>query len=523
VTRDHQLEPLVSPLQDLSCAARMVRSSGKLVPLSHAYVQAPKRESSLTVSQFAENRPRQRAFTDRFRFVDSAMLRAGIFALTFAATVTMRVWQVGRQFWLLEDQIRDWRIALRPLTELPLVGSPTHVHGYTIGPAFYWILWLIRVTIGPWFDNLPHAGGIGQAMLQSAADTILLAAVWRRTQSVWIALGTIALLATAAYDLCLSALVWNPMMGSALAKIATALVVFKWPERSAWGVALAVGLAWCGVQSYTGVIFVAVGVFSAVLAAPATRRDWVVLRRNATITVLVVAILQIPYAVHQFSSRFRDSGMTAVTGSVGQVITGHEPTQLAKSWAGYEGAFNFILIFPWQVPWAIWVLVLSSAIVASRFRRDLPLLSVTLLPQTAAIIGYAFYVGDFLDHYYYLSLMPAAVLTFMLSVTALRPTWIAQTVSIALLLGALTTAPARMRVAATLHRMPEYGALVDGSRQLVQQRRPMRAIQTEFILPPTSDSEFIYQILGGRLEPSSPWIGVIKRDGRVVYRQVGAL
>jgi hypothetical protein len=254
-----------------------------------------------------------------------------------------------------------------------------------VGPAFYWILWLIRVTVGPWFENLPHAGGIGQAMLQSAADTIWLAVVWRRTNSVWIALATIVLLATAAYDLCLSALEWNPMMGSALAKIATALVVLKWPEGSARGVALAVGLAWCAVQSYTGA-----------------------------------------------------------------------------------------------------------------------------------------YVGDFLD-YYYLSLMPAAVLTLMLTVTALRPAWIAHTVAIAVLLGTLTIVPTRLRVAATLHRMPEYGALVDGSRQLVQQGRPMQAIQTEFTLPPTSDSQFIYEILGGRIVPSSPWIGVIKSDGRVVYRRVGTL
>jgi hypothetical protein len=449
--------------------------------------------------------------------------RAAIFALVFALTLTIRIWKINQHFWLLEDQIRDWSIALRPLTQLPLVGPPTHVHGYTIGPAFYWILWLIRVTVGPWFHNLPHAGGIGQAMLQSAADTMLLAAVWRRTSSVWIALATIVLLATAAYDLCLSALVWNPMMGSALAKMATALVLLKWPERSARGVAVAAGLAWCAVQSYTGAIFVAVGVFTALLAGPLARRDWKVVRRTAGIIALVVALLQIPYTVHQFSSRFTDSGMGAVMGSIGRIITGHEAPQFAKSWAGYAGAFDFILVFPWHVPWATWVLVLCSAVVASRFRRDPTLLSVILLPQVVAIIGYAFYVGDFLDYYYYLSLMPAAVLALMLSVTALRPAWIAHAVGLAVLLGALTIAPARVRVAATLHRMPEYGALVDGSRQLVQQGRPMRAIQTEFILPPTSDSQFIYKILGGRIDSASSWIGIIKSDGHVSYKEVGSL
>jgi hypothetical protein len=171
----------------------------------------------------------------------------------------------------------------------------------------------------------------------------------------------------------------------------------------------------------------------------------------------------------------------------------------------------------------MWVLIFCAAVVAGRFRNDLSLLSVTLLPQIAAVVGYAFYVGDFLDRYYYLSLMPAAVLTLMLSVTALRPAALVKAVSISILIGALAIVPARLRVAATLHRMPEYGALVDGSRELIRQRRAMRAIQTEFTLPPTSNSQFVYEILGGHLDRESPLIGIIRSDGRVTYREVGGL
>ena len=97
------------------------------------------------------------------------------------ATFVVRTWGITRHSWVLADQIRDWEIALGPFTELPLVGPPTHVHGYTIGPAFYWVLWVIRVLFGPWFENLPHAGGIGQAALQSAIDALLLIAIWKRT------------------------------------------------------------------------------------------------------------------------------------------------------------------------------------------------------------------------------------------------------------------------------------------------------------------------------------------------------
>src|SRR5262245_12635542 len=159
-------------------------------------------------------------------------LRVPLYALTFALALFIRVRGITTHFWMLWDQIRDWGIALGPIMDLPLVGPPTHFRGYTIGPAFYWILWAIRITVGPWFDNLPHAGGIGQAILQSAADALLLAAVWKRTRSLPIALLTVVLLATSAYDLALAPLVWNPVMGSILAKAATALILLDWHRGS---------------------------------------------------------------------------------------------------------------------------------------------------------------------------------------------------------------------------------------------------------------------------------------------------
>ena len=350
-------------------------------------------------------------------------------------------------------------------------------------------------------------------MLQSGADTLLLWAVWQRTRSAWLALTTIVVLATASEDLCYAALVWNPMAGAALAKIATALVLLGWPQRSPVGVAVTAAVAWCAVQSYTGAIFVAIGVFAALVAGPAARREWTAFWRNAAIAAAVVALLQTPYALHQLSHRFSDSGMSAVTGSVQQILEGNQSLQLARSWTGYANAFTSIETAPWRLHWSVWLLVACAGVVVSRFRRDLPLLAVVVLPQIAAVLGYAWYVGDFLDYYYYFSLMPAAVLTLTLSATALRPPRLAHTVGAALFICALAMVPARMRLAATLERMPEYGTLVDGSRALVQLNRPVRAIRTAFTLPRTSDPEFVYRILGGRIDPASPWIGVISADG----------
>jgi hypothetical protein len=449
-------------------------------------------------------------------------LRLVVLALTCGSIFSIRIRGIERHFWLLEDQIRDWSIALGPLTRLPLVGPPTHVGGYTIGPAFYWILWVIRVTFGPWFQNLPHAGGIGEAALQSAADTLLLFAVWRRTESVWIGLAVTVLIATAGYDLCLSALVWNPMVGTALVKIATAFVLLGWPERSTVGIAVTVAVAWCGVQSYTGAIFPVMGIFAAILAVPFARGDRAALQRNTGLTAAVVAALQIPYFVHQMSTQFKDSAMGAVTGSVTRILTGQDPPQLTSSWAGYFGAFNFIQVEPWSIPWSFWVLIASGVVVAFKYRRDPTVLAVTVLPQIAALVGYSFYVGDFLDHYYYFSLMPAAILTIVLACTAVPSRAAAQAIGAALFALSLAIAPARIAFGRTMHQLPEYGLLLDGSRKLAKVPQPMRAIQTEFPLPRSTDPAFLYTILGGRIDPASPYAAVIKADGGVVFHQTGA-
>ena len=449
----------------------------------------------------------------------AAYARLIVPAVAFVAALTLRIRGIDRHFWMLGDQIRDWSLALGPFSDLPLVGPATHVGGYTIGPAFYWILWLIRLTFGPWFDNLPHAGGIGQAALQSAADAFLLYAIWQRTRSVWIALATTVLLVTAAYDLCLSALVWNPMMGAALVKIATALILLDWPSRSKTGVVVTAAVAWCAVHSYTGAIFAVLGIFAAMAAPPLIHRDWRGTARTVALIAAVVAVLQIPLIVHQVSTGFRQRAMGAVTGSLGRVVSGEASPQLAKSWKGFSGAFTFIQGAPSTADWQIWLLVASAAVVAFRYRRDVPLLSVTLLPPLLAVIGYALYVGDFLDSYYYFSLMPAAVLTLVLGLTSAPWPRVSGALGALVLIAAVSRTPARLDYAATMHRMPEYGVLVDASRRAVAQHYPLRAVVTDFPLQPTVDSGFIYRILGGRLSRDATVIAVISRDGSVSYRR----
>jgi hypothetical protein len=147
---------------------------------------------------------------------------------------------------------------------------------------------------------------------------------------------------------------------------------------------------------------------------------------------------------------------------------------------------------------------------------------VTILPLTLCLVGYALFVGHVLEAYYYLLLMPAAVLTVVLGLTAMPSPRIAQAVGVCLVIAALAITPARVRFESTLPRMPEYGPLLDGSRRLVERGFPVRAIRTEFQLPPTADPEFLYRVLGGRIEPSSHLTATITRDGEVAYQSEGA-
>ena len=444
-------------------------------------------------------------------------LPVAVSVAVFIGTFVIRVRGITQHFWLLQDQIRDWGIALRPFTELPLVGSPTHVGGYTIGPAFYWILWLIRVLVGPWFQNLPHAGGIGQALVQSGVDALLVIAIWKRSGSIWPALTTVVVLATAPFDLSLAAVIWNPVMGAILAKAAMALVLLGWPRGAAWRAAIVAAIAWSAVHAYTGAVFVALAVFAAIVLQSLMEEGARAASRRLVLIAGVVALLQIPYAVHQMQQRSDHGGMDAVSESLSRVVAGEDSTRFRASATTYAASVNSIEAAQWAVAAPGWMLLGCGALLAIGYRRDPVLLAVTLLPQGLAIAGYAFWVG-FLDSYYYLPILPSAVLMVVLGITACLPARAAKVVSIAMLACVVAVAPSRV-AAAHLFDMPAYRGLVKASRAIVSLGQPMRSVETSVALPPTADPAFIYRILGGTFDPKSPWIAVIQPNGGVELRR----
>src|SRR5690349_17238180 len=85
-----------------------------------------------------------RRYTSGRPLFDAVVL--GVLALYL---IVVRLWGVSETLWMLADQIRDWRLALGPFSGLPLTGTSSTAGGASLGPIYYWVLWISRVVIGP--------------------------------------------------------------------------------------------------------------------------------------------------------------------------------------------------------------------------------------------------------------------------------------------------------------------------------------------------------------------------------------
>ena len=236
----------------------------------------------------------------------SALRRVpGAYALLLLALgaylLLLRTWGVSDSFLMLRDQIRDWRFALGPLSGLPLTGTQSTAGGSSLGPIYYWLLWLIRVAVGPWTGGLPHAGAVGLSLIHTAADLFFFHAIRKRTGSAWLALGVMLLAATTSHDLAISSTIWNPTVAILFVKITIALLLLDTPERPAWWLAATTASAWLAVQAHSAALFIAAPALAYfVLRALAREGVGPALQRARTI-VEVVLVLQLPFIYHAFT------------------------------------------------------------------------------------------------------------------------------------------------------------------------------------------------------------------------------
>ena len=90
-------------------------------------------------------------------------------------------------------------------------------------------------------------------------------------------------------------------------------------------------------------------------------------------------------------------------------------------------------------------------------------------------------------------------------------------VAAVMLAGVVYAQPSRLAESMTSHRLPEYGALLRGTREIRRRTPDIRAIETTFPLPPSASRDFMYKILGGRVTPEARFVATIQPAGDVVF------
>ncbi|MEO7133018.1 MAG: hypothetical protein ABI024_02250, partial [Vicinamibacterales bacterium] len=446
--------------------------------------------------------------------------RATAIAVAFFVYVFwIRVHDVASTFLMLGEQTRDWTIALGGLTDLPLAGAPSTAGGRGFGPAYYWLLWLGRVTIGPFLDNVPHAGGITVALLQSIADTWLLLALSRRVD--WgLALSMCLLIASAPFDIAISSVIWNPPVSAALIKMATASALSispPTPLRASGGtgssgrsVALTAALAWMAVQAHLSAIFVAAPLLLAMAVQPLIdkRLSPRVLQRGAIIAATIM-LLQIPLVI----SILREPAAAVGPSSAIAALT---HPRAVRPWLAYESVTSITgnLLLPMSdapLVFAVVTLVLGS-IVAFLYRRDVVVLGVSVGGVIMATLLFTTSTRSY-DGYWFLTLTTALTLTYGLAIAAIPSHTAVKWIGLALLLLVGWRQPARIADSTRFFKYPQYGTLLSASRQLIMEAPVLRDIRVTFEVHPTMDRHFIYRILGGRIDGSAIYTAVVNSDG----------
>ena len=420
----------------------------------------------------------------------------------FLYVLVMRTYDVASTFLMLGEQTRDWTIALGSITDLPLTGAPSTAGGRGFGPVYYWLLWTGRVGIGPFLDNLPHAGGITVALLQSIADVWLFIALSRRIHWAF-ALALCLAIASAPFDIAISSLIWNPPVSAALIKMATAMALSLNPTSPLWQVGMAAALAWCAVQAHLSGLFVAAPLLAALAF---TRR-----LRGALVVAGVVLVLQIPFLV----SVLRDpAGPAGPTTAIAGIIN----PKAVRPWLAYDTVTGITgnLLLPMSdrpVVFAVATLLLGL-IVGFVYRRDLMLLSVSIGGVLTATLLFTTSTRNY-DGYWFIPLTTALALTFGMAIAAIPSKTAVKWIGVAALLLVAWRQPARIEDSKRFFKYPQYETMVRGSRQLIMQAPVVRDIRVSFEVHPTMDRQFIYKILGGRIDGSALYTAVINADGSI--------
>lgn len=453
---------------------------------------------------------------------------AAVAAVFFSYVLYIRVYDIADTFLMLGEQTRDWSIALGGITDLPLTGAPSTAGGRGFGPVYYWILWLGRNLVGPFTDYLPHAGGITVALLQSIADTWLLASLWKRV-GICLALAICLVIASAPFDIAISSVIWNPPVAAALIKMATAMALSLGNTPPRWKIAATAALAWFAVQAHLSAIFVAAPLLVALVVsgllpprrekvfehdddvAPPLQRRLKWAGERAAIVAAVVVLLQIPYFIQIARDPAAPMGPTSALSNMANA----EAIRIDRSYNSIVNGTGELLVrqfdaWRFQVPTAI-----AAVIVLIAWRRDLMLLATSIGGLLGATVLFATWTRGY-DSYWFLTLSTAMVLTYGMAIAAIPYRKAVQAAGAVLLAGIVLLQPARVDQSKVFFKYPAYKTMRIASYELAAKHPVLRDIRMNFDgVHPTMDKYIMYTTLGGRIDKSAPQQAYVNGDGSV--------
>jgi len=435
--------------------------------------------------------------------------RIAIAAVFFLYVLLIRTFDIANAFLMLGDQVRDWTIALAAFSELPLTGPPSLAGGRSFGPIYYWVLWLGRVTIGPFTDNLPHAGGLTVALVQSLGDVCLLVALWRRLP-LPLAIAGCLMIASAPFDVGISAVIWNPPVAAGILKVATAAALTLGDSPAPWRIALTAALAWLSVQAHISAIVIATPLLAALVARPAFQQRWRQAGLTAAGILAIVLVMQVPYFVAISRSPDSPAGPTTAL----NVLAESRGLQIVHSFNSVIGITGGLVAGPnAAIPFSIITLVIAAVVVVSK-RRDVMALGVSVGALATAVGVFALWTRPY-DSYWFQALTTALVLSYLLAIAAIPPPRAALGIGYVLLAGVVLWQPSRIAESRTYFSYPPYRAMRLASRELAVSAPVLRDIRVTFEVHPGMDKYFMYRILGGRIDPAAAQTAFVNADGSV--------
>lgn len=424
--------------------------------------------------------------------------------------LAFRVYDLSESYALLGEQVRDWGIAQRNFTDLPLIGPRSANSGLDIGPVYYWLLWAGRVLLVPLLGPLPHTGGWVVAAFQALGDGVLIVALTRVLGSWWLAAGAVVLVATTMLDASLSAVVWNPPLAEALAKLATAALI--WPGTPSIGRAtLTVALALAAVQCHITAVFVAVPLIVWSLYRVWRARGTAALAASAAFAVVAIVSWASLYAAQPPPPNASGSVLTSVVNVITRPMERLRPLASADAVAR---ALEFFYLAPFSGAWPRWLL-LAGALLTMFAVRQPSLVAAGVAPPLLAIAAFSVWPGQLGEAYWLMVILPATAICLVAPFALLKGT-VRQLGIAAFVCTVIALQPARAQQTWTMFRQPAYGPLARGLTAAAG-GPAIREIRPTFTVPVGMDPLFIFSLLGGSLDPAADAVLIIEGDGSVRY------